>query len=121
MQALHVGQGFGAVATDQLAKILVAAGAAFFQRRHFARIFVVDDAPGIAQAAQHGAGAMFVGGYDALLVVVVRRGFFGSGEDAAHHHGIGAQRQCGRNLAAMADTVIEVVTGIPVVWKGTLL
>lgn len=34
---------------------------------------------------------------------------------------IEAMGQVNERLAAMADTVIEVVTGIPVVWKGTLL
>lgn len=34
---------------------------------------------------------------------------------------IEAMGQVNERLAAMADTVIEVVAGIPVVWKGTLL
>lgn len=34
---------------------------------------------------------------------------------------IEAMGQVNERLAAMADTVIEVVTGIPIVWKGTLL
>ena len=34
---------------------------------------------------------------------------------------IEAMGQVNESLAAMADTVIEVVAGIPVVWKGTLL
>ena len=34
---------------------------------------------------------------------------------------IEAMGQINERLAAMADTVIEVVAGIPVVWKGTLL
>ena len=34
---------------------------------------------------------------------------------------IEAMGQVNERLAAMADTVIEVVDGIPVVWKGTLL
>ena len=34
---------------------------------------------------------------------------------------IEAMGQINERLAAMADTVIEVVAGIPIVWKGTLL
>ena len=34
---------------------------------------------------------------------------------------IEAMGQVNERLAAMADTVIEVVAGIPAVWKGTLL
>ena len=34
---------------------------------------------------------------------------------------IEAMGQVNERLAVMADTVIEVVAGIPVVWKGTLL
>ena len=34
---------------------------------------------------------------------------------------IEAMGQVNERLAAMADTVIEVVAGIPVVWNGTLL
>ena len=34
---------------------------------------------------------------------------------------IEAMGQVNERLAAMADTVIEVVAGIPVVWKGMLL
>ena len=95
----HLAAGAG----DEFAHVLEFC-AFLLHRDHLGRDRVPGDARGVAHGAENQFGLALVVGDDALLHELMDRAFLGAHEARAHVDALGAERQCGDQAAAVAET-----------------